>query len=202
MIRPGTWDLLEMCSTKVECRCGSFTNTVTKHLGNAYCINTVIASLDIANQRLLLIQPIVSGSAELLSHPPNIEVTNRQHAFPPSYSFGRSCRCKLDICLTRLFLLTILLCSVASAANTMNCVPGSGSVIETTKYTSPSGVEFTTSTSTCGEGLQTRDPVNGHKALDVGFVERDASECTDPDICACGSTCTCFISEIPHAESS
>jgi len=78
--------------------------------------------------------------------------------------------------------------AVLAAAASTGCTPGS--VIDTQSYTSPDGVEFTVTTSTCKAGIQSRNLANvAFDPLGMGIADRDASECTDPAICLCGQTC-------------
>jgi len=92
------------------------------------------------------------------------------------------------------FVFAILtIASIAFAG----CSPES--TIDSQAYISPDGVEFTITTSNCKQHIHNPRDVDGvtHEPLNIGVVERGASECTDPDICACGQTCshvTCKLS--------
>jgi len=57
-------------------------------------------------------------------------------------------------------------------------------------YISPDGIEFIITTSNSERNPPTHEAWNAvSDPLHTGVVERDTTECTDPDICVCGSTC-------------
>jgi len=91
-------------------------------------------------------------------------------------------------------ILPLFLGMAAASAALAGCVPDQA--VDTQTYTSPDGVEFTITTSTCKPGtqLEAREVTNAvYDPLSAGIFERDASECTDPAICQCGFTCQFFV---------
>ena len=78
---------------------------------------------------------------------------------------------------------------LAASAGPTTCPPES--TIDSQTYISPDGVEFTITTSNCKQDVHNLRDVESvvQDPLHIGVVERGASECTDPDICACGQTC-------------